>query len=124
MTDKKSQWSTDGKIGIVFQTFDLQTSMVETCREDGLDLCPALLDLPFRVDNRSQYTNREFRSSMAAPGIYPECIYVSMPEQNGRIRASLHKTLKKGYVWPREFADIQEVEEVMLVVFEDYNTPM
>ncbi len=34
---------------------------------------------------------------------------------------SFHKMLKKGYVWPREFADIQEAKEVLLAAFEDYN---
>lgn len=33
----------------------------------------------------------------------------------------LLKTLKKEYVWPREFADIQEAKEAMLAAFEDYN---
>ena len=33
---------------------------------------------------------------------------------------SFHKTLKE-YVWPREFADIQEAKEAMFAAFEDYN---
>ena len=68
---------------------------------------PVLPGLTLRVDNGSQYTSREFRSSVAALGITLEYIYVNTPEQNGHIE-SFHKTLKKEYVWPREFADIQE----------------
>ena len=32
-------------------------------------------------------------------------IYVNTPEQNGHIE-SFHKTLKKEYIWPCEFADM------------------
>ena len=58
---------------------------------------PDLPGLTLRVDNGSQYTNREFRSSMAALGITLEYIYVNTPEQNGHIESS-HMTLKKVYV--------------------------
>ena len=81
---------------------------------------PDLPGLTLRVDNGSQYTSREFRSSMTALGITLEYIYVNTPEQNGHIE-SFHKTLKKEYVWPREFADIQEAKEALLAAFEDYN---
>ena len=81
---------------------------------------PTLPGLTLRVDNGSQYTSREFRSSMAALEISLEYIYVNTPEQNGHIE-SFHKTLKKEYVWPHEFADIQEAREALLAAFEDYN---
>ena len=81
---------------------------------------PDLPGLTPRVDNGSQYTSREFRSSMAALGITLEYTYVNTPEQNGHIE-SFHKTLKKEYVRPREFADIQEAKEALLAAFEDYN---
>ncbi len=71
---------------------------------------PVLPGLTLRVDNGSQYTSREFRSSVAALGITLEYIYVNTPEQNGHIK-SFHMTLKKEYVWPREFAYIQEANE-------------
>ena len=47
---------------------------------------PALPGLTLRVDNGSQYTSREFRSSVVALGIILEYIYVNTPEQNGHIR--------------------------------------
>ena len=81
---------------------------------------PTLPGLTLRVDNGSQYTSREFRSSMAALGINLEYIYVNTPEQNGHIE-SFHKTLKKEYVWPHEFADIGEARDVLLAAFGDYN---
>ena len=81
---------------------------------------PVLSGLTLRVDNGSQYTSREFRSSMAALGIALEYIYVNTPEQNGHIE-SFHKTLKKEYVWPREFADIREAKGAILAAFEYYN---
>ena len=57
---------------------------------------------------------------MTSLGITLEYIYVNTPEQNGHIE-SFHKTLKKEYVWPREFANIREAKEAMHVAFEDYN---
>ena len=66
----------------------------------------SLPGLTLRIDNGPQYTSREFRSSMTALGIALEYIYVNTPEQNGHTE-SFHKTLKKEYVWPREFSGIQ-----------------
>ena len=81
---------------------------------------PALLGLTLRVDNGTQYTSRDFRSSMAALGIKLEYIYANTPEQNGHIE-SFHKTLKKEYVWPREFVDLREARQAILGAFDDYN---
>ena len=72
------------------------------------------------VDNGSQYTSREFRSLAAALEITLEYIYVNTQEQNGHVE-SFHKTLKKEYVWPREFADIHESKEALDAAFEYYN---
>ena len=81
---------------------------------------PVLPGLTLRVDNGSQYTSREFRSSMTSLRITLEYIYVNTPEQNGHIE-SFHKTLKKEYIWPREFANIHEAKEAIHAAFEDYN---
>lgn len=75
--------------------------------------------LTLQVDNGTQYVNREFRSSAAVLGINLEYIYVSTPEQNGHVE-SFHKTLKKEYVWSREFAYIHEAK-ALDAAFEDYN---
>ena len=59
-------------------------------------------------------------SSGAPTRIKLEYIYVNTPEQNGHIE-SFHKTLKKEYVWPREFADLRETRRAILGAFDDYN---
>ena len=71
-------------------------------------------------DNGTQYASRDFRSSMAALGIRLEYIYVNTPEQSGHIE-SFRKTLKKEYVWPREFADLREARRTILGALNDYN---
>ena len=77
-------------------------------------------DLRLRTDNGPQYGSREFRRSMQELGIRHEFIWKNTPEQNGYIK-SFHGTLKCEYVWPHEFARIQEAEEVLTRVFADYN---
>lgn len=81
---------------------------------------PTLPGLVLRIDNGSQYTSRDFRSSMAALQITIEYIYVNTPEQNGHIE-SFHKTLKKEYIWPREFSNMKEAEGALQEAFDDYN---
>ena len=81
---------------------------------------PPTPGLTLRVDNGSQYTSREFRQSVASLGIKLEYIYVNTPEQNGHIE-SFHKTLKKEYIWPLEFADMQDAQKAIQDAFEDYN---
>ena len=76
--------------------------------------------LTMRAGNGSQYTSSDFRQSAAALGITLEYIYVNTPEQNGHT-GSFHKTLKKEYVWPREFASLEEAREAMQDAFADYN---
>ena len=55
---------------------------------------PALPGPTLMVDNGSQYTSREFRSSMATLRIILEYVGVNTPEQNGHIE-SFHKTSKR-----------------------------
>ncbi len=45
------------------------------------DAKPPIPGLTLRVDNGSQYINRDFRASMASLGILLEYIYVNTPEQ-------------------------------------------
>ena len=72
------------------------------------------------TDNGLQHGSREFRSSMTVLGITLEYVYIHTLEQNDHIEP-FHKALKKEYVWPREFAGIQEADESMHAAFEDYN---
>ena len=80
--------------------------------------CPRLR---LRTDNGNQCTSRDFRLAVRALGIgRHEFIWKNTPEQNGHVE-SFHKTLKKGYVWPREFANYQEAEQAIAEAFADYN---
>ena len=60
------------------------------------------------------------QSAWAARSPILEHTYLNTPEQNRHIE-SFHKTLKKEYAWPREFADIREAKGALLAAFEDYN---
>lgn len=84
------------------------------------DARPPIPGLTLRVDNGSQYTSRDFRASMSSLGISLEYIYVNTPEQNGHIE-SFHKTLKKEYVWPREFENLEDAREAIRAAFDDYH---
>ena len=57
---------------------------------------------------------------MKAWGIRHESIWKHTPEQNGHVE-SCHKTLKKEYLWRREFTSYQEVEKIPAGAFADYN---
>ena len=83
------------------------------------DAKPTIPGLTLRVDNGTQYTNRDFRASMSSLGITLEYIYVNTPEQNGHVE-SFHKTLKKKYIWSREFESFKDAQ-ALNNAFEDYN---
>jgi len=76
--------------------------------------------LTIRSDNGSQYTSNAFRKSMSVLGLKLEHIAVNTPEQNGHIE-SFHKTLKKEYIWPMDFANYQQAEQTIKEAFTDYN---
>ena len=80
--------------------------------------CPRLR---LRTDNGTQYASRDFRAAVSALGIRHESVWRNTPEQNGHVE-SFHKTLKKEYLWPHEFATCQEAEKVLADAFADYNT--
>lgn len=83
---------------------------------------PDCSQLRLRTDNGNQYTSRDFRHAVQALGIGKhEFIYKNTPEQNGHVE-SFHKTLKKEYIWPHEFANYQEAETIIAKAFVDYNT--
>lgn len=76
--------------------------------------------LLIRTDNGSQYISKKFRESITILGARQEFIYHHTPEQNGHVE-SFHKTLKKEYIWPCEFANYQEAEVAIANAFDDYN---
>lgn len=76
--------------------------------------------LTLRCDNGPQYTSHAFKASMDALGLRLEYILHHTPEQNGFIE-SFHKTLKREYIWPRDFQNHQEAETAIEEAFMDYN---
>jgi putative transposase len=76
--------------------------------------------LTLRCDNGPQYTSHAFKDSMDALGLRLEYILYHTPEQNGFVE-SFHKTLKREYVWPREFSSHQDAEVAVEEAFTDYN---
>jgi putative transposase len=81
---------------------------------------PDVSKLVIRTDNGSQYVSKKFRESVAMLGARQEFIYHHTPEQNGHIE-SFHRTLKKEYLWPHEFANYQDAEIVIAEAHADYN---
>jgi transposase InsO family protein len=81
---------------------------------------PDCSHLILRTDNGSQYNSRDFRKAVISLGIKHEFIWHHTPEQNGHVE-SFHKTLKKEYIWPHEFANYQEAEIVLAKACADYN---
>lgn len=81
---------------------------------------PDASKLTIRTDNGSQYISKKFRESVHLLGARQEFIYHHTPEQNGHVE-SFHKTLKKEYIWPHEFANYQDAEIVIANAFWDYN---
>lgn len=77
-------------------------------------------ELTLRCDNGPQYTSHAFKGSMDALGLRLEYILYHTPEQNGYIE-SFHKTLKKEYIWVRDFQSHQEAEIAIAEAFDDYN---
>jgi len=82
------------------------------------DAVPA--ELTLRCDNGPQYTSHAFKDSMDALGLRLEHILYHTPEQNGFVE-SFHKTIKREYVWPRDFGSHQETEAAVEDAFTDYN---
>lgn len=76
--------------------------------------------LTVRSDNGSQYRSNAFVDSMRALRIRLAFIYANTPEQNGHVE-SFHKTLKREYLWPRDFHNYQEAEIAISEAFIDYN---
>ena len=64
-------------------------------------------NLRLRTDNGPQYGGREFKKAMQALGIRHKFVWKRTPEQNGHVE-SFHGTLKREYVWPRDFARSQD----------------
>ena len=81
---------------------------------------PDCTKLLIRTDNGSQYVSKKFREAITILGARQEFIWHHTPQQNGHVE-SFHKTLKKEYIWPHEFANYQDAEMVLADAYSDYN---
>jgi putative transposase len=70
--------------------------------EKALIKHPEAVDVRLRTDRGPQYESEAFRESMKILRVKQEFIAVNTPEQNGHME-SFHKTLKREYVWTRDF---------------------
>ncbi len=81
---------------------------------------PDCNNLRIRTDNGTQYKSHATRNSIKLFRIQQEFIWHHTPQQNGHVE-SFHKTLKKEYLWPHEFANFSEAEVIIADTFVDYN---
>jgi putative transposase len=88
--------------------------------EKALIKHPEATDVRLRTDRGPQYESIAFRGSMKVLGVKQEFIAVNTPEQNGHVE-SFHKTLKREYVWTRDFQSFQEAAEAIQEAYLDYN---
>jgi transposase InsO family protein len=88
--------------------------------EKALIKHPQAIDVRLRSDHGSQYGSRAFKESMRILGVRQEFIAVNTPEQNGHME-SFHKTLKREYVWTRDFQSFQEAAQAIQEAYVDYN---
>jgi transposase InsO family protein len=88
--------------------------------EKALIKHPDALGVRLRTDRGPQYDSESFRQSMRILPVKQEFIAVNTPEQNGHME-SFHKTLKREYVWTRDFQTFQEAAESIQEAYLDYN---
>jgi transposase InsO family protein len=88
--------------------------------EKALIKHPEATDVRLRTDRGPQYESEAFRESMRILRVKQEFIALNTPEQNGHME-SFHKTLKREYVWTRDFQTFQEAAETIQEAYIDYN---
>lgn len=106
-------------IAYVFDTSATKENAILSV-EKALIKHPEARDIRLRTDRGPQYESETFRESMRVLGVKQEFIAVNTPEQNGHVE-SFHKTLKREYIWTRDFQSYQEASEAILEAFIDYN---
>jgi putative transposase len=78
--------------------------------EKALVKHPEAIGVRLRSDHGSQHGSRAFKESMRILGVKQEFIALNTPEQNGHVE-SFHKTLKREYIWTRDFQSFQEARK-------------
>jgi transposase InsO family protein len=106
-------------VSYVFDKYAVKENAILSV-EKALVKHPEANELRLRTDHGSQYGSRAFKESMRILGVRQEFIAVNTPEQNGRLK-SFHKTLKREYVWTRDFRSFQETAEAIQEAYLDYN---
>ena len=107
-------------VAYIFDTTATTQTAIQSVLKAATSAGGKIPNLRLRTGNGSQYGSREFKKSMQALGIRHEFIWKNTPEQNGHVE-SFHGTLKREYVWPHEFARLQDAEVILARAFADYN---
>lgn len=106
-------------VGYVFDKYAVKENAILSVGK-ALIKHPGAASVRLRTDHGSQYGSRSFKDSMRVLGVKQEFIAVNTPEQNGHME-SFHKTLKREYVWTRDFQSFQEASEAIQEAYLDYN---
>ena len=106
-------------VGYVFDTSSTKENAILSV-EKALIKHPEARDVRLRTDRGSQYGSEAFKGSMKILGVRQEFIAINTPEQNGHLE-SFHKTLKREYVWAKDFQTFQEASEAIQEAYIDYN---
>ena len=106
-------------VSYVFDKYAVKENAILSV-EKALIKHPEAVGVRLRTDHGSQYGSRAFKESMRVLQVKQEFIAVNTPEQNGHME-SFHKTLKREYVWTRDFQSFQEAADAMQEAYLDYN---
>jgi len=106
-------------VSYVFDKYAVKENAILSV-EKALVKHPEAVGVRLRSDHGSQYGSRSFKDSMRILGVRQEFIAVNTPEQNGHVE-SFHKTLKREYVWTRDFQSFQEAADAIQEAYVDYN---
>ena len=106
-------------VSYVFDKYAVKENAILSV-EKALIKHPGTVGIRLRTDHGSQYGSNTFKQSMRILSVKQEFIAVNTPEQNGHME-SFHKTLKREYIWTRDFQTFQEASETIQEAYIDYN---
>jgi len=107
-------------VSYVFDNYAVKENAILSV-EKSLIKHPDTVGVRLRTDHGSQYGSNAFKESIRILDVKQEFIAVNTPEQNGHME-SFHKTLKREYVWTRDFQSFQEAAEAVQEAYLDYNS--
>jgi len=106
-------------LSYVFDTTATKENAILSVQE-ALIKHPEAIDVRLRTDRGPQYESEAFKESMKILRVKQEFIAVHTPEQNGHME-SFHKTLKREYIWTKDFQNFQEASQAIQEAHVDYN---